>query len=255
MANTTPDAHHEAAITWLGASGTHVAEVNTGKKYNDREVAGLAMALTQRFGENRTAVLSEIGDTYWCMKWSSFMGSLALTDFELILEDILGRNDQSYQRIIAADKDRRLLLVARSTNVLGLDHERILDRAVVAGAIDGGSTDEGQRVASTVLSSIKANINPVGLTHYHFSYDGREGLATRLKQLDDAGVEYSDWVPGQHLEVDLTSSFGHIKYDIWQQDQEAVFSRLPDWVRNFMNQDVEDLDFRKWRERHRKNTD
>lgn len=238
----TGNSHHDAAIEWLNTSAVQEAEDMTGMTlYEDPAVAGIAIMLMPEIASRRRAILGELGDTYWNMSWSSFEESLMGTDFEIVTQPLNTDPEKlKHKNIIAADRERKLLLIASSYSFVGETEK--LSHVKVYGTIDGGDDEAGQHKAASALWKNQMSFRPVGETHFQFNFDGREGLVTKLRQLDESEVNFTDWV-NEYSPIFNLIYFKNADKATWQACEIKAFLELPDWVREFMNQDVQNLWF------------
>lgn len=174
----------ERAEFWLDINALDLAEDLTGHPYH--ESPGLAMHLHRGIEEQRRMHLSEMCDTYWMIKWQSFLEEvLALTDFEVKFEDIAANADGPINRIIATDEKRNLLMVAKSSSYR---QEETVDTLKVIGAVTRPMEARCATDAYRALTG-HATIIPFGKDEFFFELDGRVALRTQLEALFGANPE------------------------------------------------------------------
>ena len=214
----------ELARKALRSDGIIDAEAMTGKSYKeDSTTLALGMVNHIVLNERKRALLSELGDTYFHIPWADFVHLLRDYGFEFVVERQFDYRDVHPTFLIAAHPQKKLLLCATSF-LWGTGGKETINSGTVYGMTR--VPDEGEWDVLSGCSHGRSGGNR------DFSYDVREGLFLKLRDIEFALGPFLDWEDSDRFL--WMRDYVQEKDEDWRGDRDAFLQAAPSWVRGFV---------------------
>lgn len=211
----------QRALETLMFDPLSTAEKITGKSYtDDTETVAVGLEYLQYNKMRKRAILGELGDTYYGISWHDFLKIISDLGFEIVnskrsVEELQDGIVVSPTHIIAAHREKKLLIKARSWVPVNPQKNETLSSGTLYGSID--------------LSGVEEDLIWKFLGHLSFSFYGdklqfyfgvAEGLMTRLNLIESV-APFCGWP----VEEEPTMLYRLL---------EDTILGLPDWTKVFM---------------------
>ena len=216
----------ELARKALRSDGIMDAEIATGKSYKE-DSATLALGMVNHFvlNERKRALLSELGDTHFHIPWTDFTQLLRNYGFEFVVERQFDYHDAHPTFLIAAHPQKKLLLCVTSF-LWDMDSKETINSGIVYGTVRVPNEAEWDVLYGCSHGRYGDSQN--------FSYDVREGLFLKLRDIESALGPFLDWKdPNRFLWMrDYVQEKD--KSRDWCRDRDDFLQAAPAWVRDFI---------------------
>lgn len=222
-----------------------VAEKITGVS-DSKANLGLAFIFLHERAALRKMMFGELGDTYSNIAWDDFENIVEGLGFENIFSKRVryspGNAGETIfpKKIIAAHRAKKLLLVASSWIWLD-DKSETLNGVRVYGTIKTKNPNDN---IYDLIKDIPIQLNAAKPDdEWEVEVDGRNGLVTLLKAIEESGCQFVDWhdynddgrlIYLGNYEVEANASFGTVAgLDLLRKKKKEFLEGCPPWGKRF----------------------
>lgn len=204
----------------------------------------LALSFVHERAVLRKILFGELEDTHFRIEWDKFEKIVHGFGFEDIVSERvsysgMGLKGTSYpKRLVAAHKDKKLLLVGDSF-IWSEDQDEVINSVQVYATLKAKNPNDNIR---DLLKGIPVQLNFVKVDdELEMEIDGREGLVTILNAIEERGCQFVDWhdpdrfiylrsySESQEQDLDFQT-----KLDLLTERRKEFLENCPSWVKDFI---------------------
>jgi len=214
------------------------AEELTGEEYHSPGATALGLDLLHLNSTDKQKLFQELGDTYSNMSWGQANELFTKAGFETIDEFETTGEYSEQQWKIYAHKDKKLFLVANSYP--SFDEGIVLNSAMVYAKVDfRGERKDWWKI----LEEGHANTSSQDDLTWEISIDGREGILTKIKKIEEAGFVFvnwggNDWKDDLDIPILGLSPENDLPFEKRRRMEieklRSILTKSPNWVREFI---------------------
>lgn len=211
-----------------------LAEDITGEALDDSpDTVAIGFLLSQANSQRKRMFLSELGDTHWGISWIDFLVILNKLGFEIITYRRFCDNKWDKEQsvwpkfIIAAHREKYLLLCATSY-ISG--QKEVINGGKVYGTL---RRSQGKTTREEWQALNRCSHGPTNTRTFSFDYDVREGLVSKLQELEEA-FSFVRWHDPDRFLWLMDYVQTQKEADEWERHRNEFLASAPQWVRDFI---------------------